>query len=775
MNTAGAAQITAMQNKAAEIEQSWPSDYSELTDAVDDMIAIQPTQPTSEDTKIWINSSNTQTTVQVPTYEELTELSSAINSIDEVLPKEESEWSSYPYTKTSQHYIDRTTGEEKGSAYADYAAIPYDGNEYKVNGIFSNNNIIAPILYVSGNGAVLGAEPSNSDSQLTNYELTVPSGTAIIYLCFPVNGSPNVYTKEESYSEVAKAQDVDELKDAVDEIESILPKATTWEPISYTRNSGYVNRDTAQPASSAYASYTEINCISTDLIKVSMESSCNAVIIPILYVDSSNNILGHEPLVEQPNVTLTDYLLTIPTNTAKAYLCFGVNNTPTISKGTMAYENIASADSVNGKMDAPSTTGTNGQVLTANGAGGVNWEPIPIDSTLKIAGKCADAKATGDAIEGKASASDLDFVSAKIGLRTECGINCIDASSLIGKKYGEILSNGDAYVDIPINWDVIPVDIVPKYILLFTGNSRNQNAYYQYVTNGETTVKTNTSRYGITSNRTEQYVRLSTNSAFYELEKDNTVTAIEWVTEENKDTTTEYAYELTTYFKHDSKKIIAWGDSRTYQNWCQTLPDYMQDKDWKITRAGVGGETPIEIACRQGGVPLMVDAFTIPADTTPVAVELYGWFDGKQTVSILSNLGDRYLNPVTIAGITGDLSIDSGTYYFTRSESGTQTSVDNFTRVVTHGSKAFDDEYVAIIFSGANFHFSNEAEIRQWVAVQKAMVEKVGKNVRWIIIGEYVNNTNPSLLPAMITAQAEVFCTHYVDLYHYATATTAKA
>ena len=82
MNTAGATQINAMQNKANEIEQSWPSDYSELTDAVDDMIAIQPTEPTSEDTKIWINSSNTQTTVQVPTYEELTELSSAINVLE---------------------------------------------------------------------------------------------------------------------------------------------------------------------------------------------------------------------------------------------------------------------------------------------------------------------------------------------------------------------------------------------------------------------------------------------------------------------------------------------------------------------------------------------------------------------------------------------------------------------------------------------------------------------------------------------------------------------
>ena len=78
-----------MQNKATEIEQSWPSDYSELTDAVDDMIAIQPTQPTSEDTKIWINSSNTQTTVQVPTYEELTELSSAINFLEQTLPTEE--------------------------------------------------------------------------------------------------------------------------------------------------------------------------------------------------------------------------------------------------------------------------------------------------------------------------------------------------------------------------------------------------------------------------------------------------------------------------------------------------------------------------------------------------------------------------------------------------------------------------------------------------------------------------------------------------------------
>lgn len=80
MNTAGATQIAAMQNKAAEIEQSWPSDYSELTDAVYDMIAIQPTQPTSEDTKIWINTTNQQSVVQVPTYEELTELSSAISA-----------------------------------------------------------------------------------------------------------------------------------------------------------------------------------------------------------------------------------------------------------------------------------------------------------------------------------------------------------------------------------------------------------------------------------------------------------------------------------------------------------------------------------------------------------------------------------------------------------------------------------------------------------------------------------------------------------------------
>ena len=66
------------------------------------------------------------------------------------------------------------------------------------------------------------------------------------------------------------------------------------------------------------------------------------------------------------------------------------------------------------KLDAPTTAGTSGQVLTSDGNGGQVWATvgsgsIVVDNTLSVSGAAADAKATGEAVSDLMSAiSNLD-------------------------------------------------------------------------------------------------------------------------------------------------------------------------------------------------------------------------------------------------------------------------------------------------------------------------------------------------------------------------------
>lgn len=374
-------------------------------------------------------------------------LKNQINAIDVVLPKVESDWGIYTYTKTSQHYINRETGEEAASAYADYIAIPYDGKDYKVTGTFSNNSLIAPILYVSGTGTVLGAEPSNSDTVLTNYELTIPSGTANIYLCFPVNGTPSVYVKGAEYVNVAKQQDVSVIEDTIEQINDVLPIENSWETQSYASTSGYRNRTTGEHKNSDYAYYTSIDYSNGDRYKVSLTSSLNVNIIPILYVNSLGAVISGEPTTGDATITLTDYELTIPNGTKTIYINWNAGTTPSVYKYVSGYAEIATKAELDEKLDAPSTSGTSGQILTADGQGGSEWNNLPVDATLTISGKAADAKAIGDrlgAIESKMpivynalslTTVDGKYMQLSLSERTLSGYSYTYITFVSGKNY----------------------------------------------------------------------------------------------------------------------------------------------------------------------------------------------------------------------------------------------------------------------------------------------------------------------------------------------------
>lgn len=196
--------------------------------------------------------------------------------------------------------------------------------------------------------------------------------------------------------------DVSDLKSQIDDLYDLMPttEAHDWEEYPYTTTSGYISRSGTQSASQ-YSDFVEITYSAGSQYKISGRCPNNTTISPILYKDSNGNVLGTEPSTD--DTVFSNYLLTIPDGTNKIYINWtpqgssGVQNLIYIKQAT-AYTKAASEQSVQAKLNAPSSAGAIGQVLTSDGSDGSEWADFPIDATLTESGKAADAKATGDAI-----------------------------------------------------------------------------------------------------------------------------------------------------------------------------------------------------------------------------------------------------------------------------------------------------------------------------------------------------------------------------------------
>ena len=366
-----------------------------------------------------------------------------------------------------------------------------------------------------------------------------------------------------------------------------------------------------------------------------------------------------------------------------------------------------------------------------------------------------------------ANSKKIELLEAQSDAKYFCGINALNTNNLIGKKYGELFKIGNSVVDIPIDWSAIPEYYNPTYVVASLDGELTNQMYFGYVTDGVASLNSQTSRQpnGMYTRGKTQFLRLSTNDVYLQNLKDKTITALYWTNGKYVNDPINKDYVKHIEFPWEAKKIMCWGDSRTAQEWHKYLLDNIDDKLWSISHGGVGGQRTIEIASRQGGIPLMVDEFTIPYDTSSVEVELYAWYDGKKSLNLLENSGNRQLNPVTICGVEGEISKVDGKYFFARTADGDLVKVDDFTNVETYGSKVFDNTYVTIIFSGANDKMT-ESDIPDWIAIQKSMIEKLGEHARYIIVGEYFS-TDYSILPKFSSAQARAFGKHFCDLRNY--------
>jgi hypothetical protein len=213
--------------------------------------------------------------------------------------------------------------------------------------------------------------------------------------------------------------------------------------------------------------------------------------------------------------------------------------------------------------------------------------------------------------------------------------------------------------------------------------------------------------------------------------------------------------------------ISCWGDSKTAGNQDGTgvtYPKVLQDLltangySYTVNNMGVGGEYTTGIAGRQGGLPLTVQPFTIPAGTTPVQVTI-------SSTGRIAQQGVAGLNPVIINGVEGTLSYDWTNLYntFTRSVAGSSVSVTRPSQVITKAMRSNRND-ILIIDMGTNGGFGT---VDEWIKQIRCMVD-YAQCKEFIVIGRNIENENPVFKNSVIEPEfKKAFGNRYINLREY--------
>ena len=159
-------------------------------------------------------------------------------------------------------------------------------------------------------------------------------------------------------------------------------------------------------------------------------------------------------------------------------------------------------------------------------------------------------------------------------------------------------------------------------------------------------------------------------------------------------------------------RIVCWGDSVTqgiftgFEDVAEVpYPERVGEiLGVESLNYGIGGEIGQQIACRQGGIPFYAYAsetmpFTIPADTTPVEIDLVLNEDGDP-----AEIGNNYIysgvNPMRIGGVLGELTKveDTEIYHFTRLEAGEEVTFTELVRVETQGMMDSREDDITVLW-----------------------------------------------------------------------------
>lgn len=226
---------------------------------------------------------------------------------------------------------------------------------------------------------------------------------------------------------------------------------------------------------------------------------------------------------------------------------------------------------------------------------------------------------------------------------------------------------------------------------------------------------------------------------------------------------------LESVINPEIAKVYCWGDSQTgggHDSTCNSYPYYLQEligDSMTVTNYGNGGENINAIAFRVGSMPLYIEPFTLPIDTSQVAVTTV-LASGKSKSNLFA--GWNAANPVTVGGISCYLR-NTGT--IARVSAGSSEVV--FDRpVLAVPPKAVKTLTGVHIFQvGANGGFSG---IDEYIDIVRSMVNTISSvEKKYIIIcpwhDGFASNFDSMTYADIIDRLYDAFGEHVLDIRAY--------
>ena len=242
----------------------------------------------------------------------------------------------------------------------------------------------------------------------------------------------------------------------------------------------------------------------------------------------------------------------------------------------------------------------------------------------------------------------------------------------------------------------------------------------------------------------------------------------------------------------DKLTVACWGDSLTFGQGAHVIggmdesyPKVLGDlTGYEVYNMGVPGETVTTFASRQGAVDILTqNSFTIPAGTTPVVIDFYGYDKDHTTpmgMIVPRDVRAGGWTPVTIAGVEGVLSctinndvwpraLKSAT--FTRSTPGEAVNVKEKTQIFPSSLEVAAKADVNVIYGLSNGGWNNsnggasDSNYADLVALYRRMINNSKDPSKYVVVlyGSGVAHTYAKTNQAL----RDEFGTHTVDAETY--------
>ncbi len=192
--------------------------------------------------------------------------------------------------------------------------------------------------------------------------------------------------------------------------------------------------------------------------------------------------------------------------------------------------------------------------------------------------------------------------------------------------------------------------------------------------------------------------------------------------------------------------LVFWGGTTAYgsgadgNNIEKVVEEHMMSDECYIPVAnmGVPTENNQTIMARCGAVDTLVEEFTIPENTDKVRMKIYT--SNKSAISPLT-YGTRWdggMTDVTIAGVRGELSVDSATvslgdpvYYFSRNTYGEEKKVSKGEKLVSMSMTDYKD-YIPVVCMGENGYWTSFKDLADQI---EKVIKTSSNSDKYIVLG----------------------------------------